>query len=192
MTSSGNESGILSAFQDVSEPKAKLMLKSVRKLFINYSEESFRERLGSVKGNLHLVEVISIVTGQQLELPEVEREYYNLVGKSSRGDVIATLHWQDWKKAWCLPTSEKRTIYGAMNRIEVGGPAPTGLANFERGPHDAEPVFFHQMPSNFYKLLLDEHPLATVVDCTPGAVLFAIECVARKNLRGRARDNLSS
>ncbi len=157
-----------------------MMVKNARKLYINFSETSFRDRLGSVKGNLHLVEVLSIVSAQQVDFPEIERQYYNLVGKSSRGDVVATVHWQDWKKAWSLSFPEKKVLYSAVNRIEVGGGAPKGLANFERLANDVEPVFFHQWPSNVYKLLLDEHPMQGVIDCSPGAGLFAVECIARK------------
>lgn len=40
---------ILGMFQDNTDVKAKAMQKSVRKLYCNFSEASFRERLGSIK-----------------------------------------------------------------------------------------------------------------------------------------------
>ena len=171
---------ILSNFQDNTEAKAKMMQKSVRKLFCNYSESSFRERLGSIKGNIHLMEFIYVVSAQTLEICEIDRKYFNLVSKSSRGDIIAPLAWQPWNKAWQLQTATKRQMYGSANRIEVAGPAPKGIPVFENGPGDTEPATFHQIPNNMYKLLLEEHPLHGVIDRCPGQGLLALECIAKR------------
>jgi hypothetical protein len=171
---------ILGTFQENTEAKAKNMIKAVRKLYCNFSEDSCRERLGSIRGNIHLLECILVVTSKPLELNEVDRKFFNQVSKSSRGDIIATLAWQPWKTAWQLPATMKRQIYGATNRIEVGGPAPKGVPVYEKGPGDLEPAFFHQVPANLYKVLLEEHPLCGVFDCSPGQGILGIECVAKR------------
>jgi hypothetical protein len=171
---------MLSAFQDLTETKPKNMAKSVRKLYCNLSESSFRDRLGSVKGHLHLMEIINVVTAAPLDLPERERDVLNAVSRTSRGDVIGTLAWHPWSKSWTLPVAEKRKVYGAANRIEVGGAAPEGVGTYTRGPGETEPVFFHQLPPSIYRLLLNEHPLAGVFDLTPGSGILAVECVAKR------------
>ena len=178
--SEGNESAMLSVFQDLSEIKPKNMNKSIRKLYCNYSETSVRERLGSVKGSLHLMEMINVVTAAPVDYVEIEREALNAVSKTSRGDVIGTLSWHPWSKSWSVPVSEKRKLYGSVNRIEVGGAAPDGLGPFTRGPGDTEPVFFHQVPSALYRLVLVEHPIHGIFDLTPGAGMLAVEAVGKR------------
>lgn len=171
---------MLSAFQDLSEVKAKNMNKTIRKLYCNYSETSVRERLGSVKGSLHLMEILNVVSAAPVEAAEIERDTLNAVSNSSRGDVIGTLSWHPWSKSWSVPVSEKRKLYGSVNRIEVGGAAPEGLGPFTRGPGDAEPVFFHQVPAALYRLILTEHPIQGIYDLTPGAGMLAVEAVGAR------------
>ena len=183
----GNEPAMLSAFQDCSEAKPKNMARFVRKLYCNYSEQSFRDRLGSIKGHLHLLEVINIVTAAVLDLPEKDRLVLNAVSKPSRGDVVGTLSWHPWTKSWTLPVGEKRKVYGSVNRIEVGGGAPDGTGPYTRGPGETEPVFFHQTPPSLYHLICEEHPLCGAYDLTPGAGLLAVECVARRTSEEQAQ-----
>ncbi len=117
---------MLAAFQDYTEAMPKNMPRVIRKLYCNFSEESFSERLGSVKGHLHLREMINIVTASHTKFPETQREVLNSVSKSSRRDVVGVLQWQPWSKSWSLPVGDKRKLYGTVNRI--GGRSSAGGA----------------------------------------------------------------
>ena len=91
---------MLGVFADESDGKAKPMLKAVKRRRLLYSEESYRERLGAIRGDIALMEHMMIVTAKPLELAEKTRDLYNLLSKTTKGDSIGPILWKPWSAAW--------------------------------------------------------------------------------------------
>jgi hypothetical protein len=162
----GNEASMLNIFVDESGQKNKLMKKEVKRLNVLYSEQTFRDRMGCVRGGFHQNEGIVLITQEPWEFPEKARQRLDLLGKSNRSDSIGAMSWQPWQGSWQLAPSDKKILLGS-NRVDVGG--PSGLT-VPAPPNTAgkEIVFFHCMTDDWYNLLLEDYPIDATIDTSPG------------------------
>ena len=139
----------MAAFSAVGEgsAKAKPMAKHVKRLHLVYMEDSFRERLGCARGGFNLMEDIVATTGRPTEYPETNRDMFNAFSNTTKGNVVGGVAWHPWAKSWQAPVATKRLIFGAANRIDVGGPTLEGTKRDPPKPTDLEPVFYHSLCS---------------------------------------------
>jgi len=154
--------------------KSKQMNKTIRKMKLVYLEESFRERLGCVRGDINLQEHVLFVSNRPLQIPDIKREFYNMISSSSKADTLGPIPMLKWQDSWQATVQRKRQIIGASNKVEVGGPIPDGTKRDPPKPTDVEPVFYHCMPLNWYMLVLREVPCVAGIDCSPGEGLNAV------------------
>jgi hypothetical protein len=157
---------MLGIFTDETGQKNKGMKKDVKRLNVLYSEQTFRERMGCIRGGFQQNEGITFVTQDVWDFPEKERRRLDLLGKSNRSDSIGAMSWVPWANSWQTCPIEKKVLMGA-NRVDVGGPsglsvvAPTNVAG-------KEVVFFHCMSEEWYNLLLEDYPIDASIDTSPG------------------------
>jgi hypothetical protein len=113
---------MLNVFVDESAAKVQNMNKHNRRLHLMYSEDSFRERMGCVRGTIEQKETASCVTFEPMDLHERTREHYTLLAKTNRGTAIGPLTWTSWavKIGEDTPTLAE-TLF--VNRDRLGHPA---------------------------------------------------------------------
>ena len=132
---------MLSVLVDESQAKTRNMTKHNRKLHLMYAEDTFRDRLGCVRGTIEQKETVSCITGKPMDLQEKSRKHFNALSSTNRGTGIGALVWQSWEKSWQATVAQKKLIFGAGNRHEVGGAAPPGSVSVDRKNEDVEAVF---------------------------------------------------
>ena len=164
----GNESAMLGCFVNDTESKPRPMKKEVRKLNVFYSEESFRERLGCVRGTIKQLETVLLVTNKPMDLAEKPREFFNLISKSNRGDSIGAVVWEKWSEAWRLESNQKKAVLSG-HRVDPGGAGPEGAGPAPKWGDNKEVVFYHTMPEEYYAMHLSDLPIIASVDLTPAA-----------------------
>ena len=105
---------------------------------------------------------------------------FTALGASNRGTAIGPVGWAPWDKMWQATLSEKKQIFGASNRHDVGGPAPAGCVPLQRKEDDNEPVFFHALPVQYYEFMLNEFRIVGTIDTTPGPGHAAFAHIKKK------------
>lgn len=148
--------------------KAKPFPRSNRKLYLTYSMQAFVDRLGCQRGSLHLMEILHTITAKVANHPEITRDSYNVLSSTNRGDCLGPVIWEKWADSWMLKNEDKKKVFGAANRILVGGSTDSSETARPRGHNDTEPVFYHSLPESYYARLLSDHPLIGGIDLTPG------------------------
>ena len=173
---------MMAVFSDDSDGKSTLMSKVSKKRRLIYSEDTYRERLGCIRGDLHLIEHMYIVASKTMELPEQPRTMYNLVSKTTRGDTSGPILFKSWTEIWKATVQDKRAIYGASNRVAIGGSGPDADASAanRKSLTDLEPIVLHSMPVEFYFVMFQEVPPAAVIDLTPGDGSMAVASLLSK------------
>ena len=160
--------------------KAKPMAKHVKRLHLVYMEDSFRERLGCARGGFNLMEDIAVITGRPTEYPETNRDMFNAFSNTTKGNVVGGMAWHPWAKSWQAPVATKRLIFGAANRIDVGGPTLEGTKRDPPTPTGVEPVFYHSLQPEYSTFLLSEFPVSAGIDLSPGEGHLAVAFIKAK------------
>ena len=90
---------MLKIFVDETDKRSRVMQKSVRKLSLHFIEDSFRERLGLIRGSVKQTEEVYCVTKKPLEMTEVKRPFFNVLSSTNRGESIAALKFHLWAES---------------------------------------------------------------------------------------------
>lgn len=145
--------------------------KTKRTISLVYSESSLSSRLRCVKGYaaMHQIENLHIISKEPIKTKTVNRLHYE---GTSRGQVIAPVTAPSWDDPdqWTLTPAEKRTMFGKIGRIAVGGSA--GIRDdsdnkpARRDPNAPEPVFFHAHPYELDEELTHNFPMTSIIDLT--------------------------
>ena len=102
---------MLNVFKDETEARPKNMSKTVRTLHLMYSEDGIKDRLGKVRGCIHLHEMLHTVSAKPIQWVTKSRKYYSALSKTSAGDALGALRLQSWADSWAVPAADKRKIH---------------------------------------------------------------------------------
>ena len=159
--------------------------KKTKLIYINYDEDSLRQRKGCVRPrtSFDCVEHMTIVTRSDFvqTLPHCKRLHYNGSNISNKlGDVVLG----NYETLWSLPCKVKYDIHGVY-RVACGGPTPE-----EEGPgrgvkrktvQTVEPVFWRGRPLKCYQTLISDYKLEKgIIDLTPGDGTLLIHCAKER------------
>ena len=139
----------------------------VKMLRIVKSEASLRKRKQLLRGTLSVrqLETAVMVTHSSLVLPERKREDFE---GTNRGDVLMGVHVPDISDEIQVTFKQKKVILGKA-RVAVGG-STQGASKSKMPPRkdsDVEPLSYHGKPRIFYKTLLSDFFVMSLIDPTP-------------------------
>eukprot|EP00959_Pyramimonas_sp_CCMP1952_P462743 9483754-Pyramimonas_sp.AAC.1 len=151
-----------------------------------YEEAALSTRRARVRGvnALDQVEYVHIVTSDALQITDRERRHYpGTTYGNAIGPVVVNEHKASLE--WHLKVSEKKKIYGAGGRIEVGQKTP-GISDADikrwksRGDEDIEPMCFHAWPKKLLEEYTRSYEIKAWVNLTGCEGSLEEVCVAEK------------
>ena len=179
--------------------KAENLLKFT--VHVHIAEECLKTRRALTRGvaSLRQLTGLHFFHNANTVIPEKKRVHYS---GTNLGSVVGPVEYESWGSSWKLSLDTKKLMY-AENRKPVGGRSDgTEIGDSEedddhfdddsdkpkfttpvvgggrgsgaqRGGQVVEPVFWHQLPSHFYKDLFVSYWGKTIIDLTAGGGLAA-------------------
>ncbi len=161
------------------ETDRKRIVKCAKTFYVMYDEPSFTKRFDrdrSGAGQRELVECVSVVTKNALQLRDEPRKHFpgtcrlNHLGPVPLPDLQSP-------KVWQMKMKTKRAMLGALCMVDVGGTVPGVSGRGGRTDEDMEPVAWHGNSGKFWSEIMHIFTPEGVVDCTVLDPVLAYECV---------------
>ena len=187
----GGRPGVQSMFVDIFRPMHKVhqtvMTKlspvdvKLKKVTLVMNEETVRLIKARVRGAKPYTLVHSVTLASDAELvpdmcAEKQRRWYS---GYNIGDAMGFIILETYSKVWQADLQKKRDIYGArMVQAKDGPDDAAGLAAPKQD--DTQPVFFHQLPQEYYLEVIHSYNVVGVLDLASGGGSVAQACLTRR------------
>ena len=150
----------------------------LKKVTLVLNEESVRQLKWRVRGNnaYTLVHSVSLASEQELVpdmCPEKQRSLYT---GYNIGDAMAFINLEPYNKVWQAEVQKKRDIYGARMLISKEDDKDTEPPKKD----DLQPVFFHQLPVDYYLELIHSYNVVGMLDLAAGGGHAAQACLTKR------------
>lgn len=187
----GGRSGVQQMFTDLWRPTHKLLGHVVKhsalavevkqkKLTLVMNEETVRQMKSRVRGAspYTLVHCVTLASGAELvpdmcpEKPRSKYSGYNV------GDALGFINLENHSKVWQAEFGKKRDIYGPRmiqlkdSAEDAADPAPK--------QEDMQPVFYHQLPSEYYLEIIHSYSVVGILDLACGGGPAAQACLTKR------------
>ena len=150
----------------------------LKKVTLVLNEESVRQLKWRVRGNnaYTLVHSVSLASEQELVpdmCPEKQRSLYT---GYNIGDAMAFINLEPYNKVWQAEVQKKRDIYGARMLISKEDDKDAEPTKKD----DLQPVFFHQLPVDYYLELIHSYNVVGMLDLAAGGGHAAQACLTKR------------
>ena len=183
----GGRSQVQAMFVDLWKPTHKVLGTVVkhsavemklRKVTLVLNEESVRLLKGRVRGGNAYTLVHSVTLASEQELvpdmcPEKQRSHYK---GYNIGDAMGFINLEPYSKVWQAEVQKKRDIYGARMFTTKDDDKDTEPPNKD----DLQPVFFHQLPVDYYLELIHSYNVVGILDLAAGGGHAAQACLTKR------------
>jgi hypothetical protein len=184
----GGRSPVQAMFVDLWRPTHKVLGTVVKhsavevklkKVTLVLNEESVRQLKWRVRGANAYTLVHSVTLGSEQELvpdmcPEKQRSYYKGYNVS---DAMGFLNLEPYSKVWQAEVQKKRDIYGPQRMLT---PKDDSKDTETPKKDDLQPVFFHQLPVDYYLELIHSFNVVGMLDLAAGGGHAAQACLTKR------------
>ena len=186
----GGRGQMQAMFQDLWKPTRKgsgIVLKhtavadlKLRKLTLVMNEETVRQLKARVRGGTAYTLVHTVTFASSSELvpdmcPEKQRSLYS---GYNVGDALGFINLEMYHQVWQAELQKKREIYG--DRMVAASEPDTSEPNIPTSKIDLQPVFYHQLPPDYYLEVIHSFNVVGVLDLSAGGGQVAQACLTRR------------
>ena len=187
----GGRTGVQSMLVDTFRPMHKVFHTALtkqspvdvklKKVTLVLNEDAVRQIKARVRGGKAYTLVHSVTLASDLELvpdmcPEKQRRWYS---GYNVGDAMGFIGLENYNKVWQADAQKKRDIYGArMVQAKDGPDDAAGLVAAKQD--DTQPVFFNQLPIEYYLEVIHSYSVVGILDLASGAGSVARACLTRR------------
>ncbi|CAK8994944.1 Glycosyltransferase-like protein LARGE2 [Durusdinium trenchii] len=153
--------------------------------FLIWDEGAIRSKKHRNRGSqVNQLERVYLILPEDMQVTYKKRKHYS---GTSAGDCLGPIiapAWDDMDETWNATYALKKVMYGAANRVAVGGKPDGEPAENAKGARrkdtDQEPMAYHAMPSEVVSELYHEYNISHMLDLTCCDGKTAWEAILRR------------
>ena len=190
----GGRGQVQAMFPDLWKPTRKssgTVMKHVavdvklRKLTLVMNEETVRQLKARVRGSnaYTLVHTVTLASTAELVPDMCPEKQRSLFSGYNVGDALGFINLEMYHQVWQADVQKKRDIYGARMVAVSEGDAIANVAATpppSTGKGELEPVFYHQLPPDYYLEVIHSFNVVGVLGLSVGAGQVAKACLTRR------------